>query len=198
MRFCCLIMHLAITAVLGRFEFDDNFFQARVSESLLVIFLPPNMTSAIQPMDMGIIASFRAHYRRFFLKKKIQDIDADIEETKLTILGAAQLTARAWSKISDKTIRNCFRTSGILPVTHRAECNIENRYKLKGVDDALLDDLAECMKLLSTNDDAMTVEVFVCADEEAQAEEGVTDKSVINEALRSQGVVAKVSGEVVI
>ena len=46
-------------------EFDGNFFQTWVSESLLVDFIPPNMTSTIQPMDMGIIASFKANYRRF-------------------------------------------------------------------------------------------------------------------------------------
>jgi hypothetical protein len=33
-----------------------------------VHFLPPNTTSKIQPMDAGIIISFKRHYRRFHVR----------------------------------------------------------------------------------------------------------------------------------
>jgi hypothetical protein len=33
-----------------------------------VHFLPPNTTSKIQPMDAGVIMSFKRHYRRFHVR----------------------------------------------------------------------------------------------------------------------------------
>lgn len=33
-------------------------------KNLICMFLPPNVTSVIQPLDQGIIVAFKAHYRR--------------------------------------------------------------------------------------------------------------------------------------
>ena len=35
--------------------------------NMLVVFLPPNTTSAVQPMDQGIIAAFKLRYKRKLL-----------------------------------------------------------------------------------------------------------------------------------
>jgi len=40
-----------------------------------VLFLPPNTTSRIQPMDAGIIAAFKKRYRSFHLAHAV-DRDA--------------------------------------------------------------------------------------------------------------------------
>jgi len=39
-------------------------------------FLPPNMTSLIQPMDQGIIANFKKQYRSVVLCRLVNNIDA--------------------------------------------------------------------------------------------------------------------------
>ena len=36
-------------------------------ENIEVIFLPPNCTSLIQPMDMGLLQTFKCHYKTDFL-----------------------------------------------------------------------------------------------------------------------------------
>jgi hypothetical protein len=38
--------------------------------NVTIHYLPPNTTAHLQPCDAGIINSFKAHYRRLFLKKK--------------------------------------------------------------------------------------------------------------------------------
>lgn len=43
-----------------------------------LIALPPNTTALMQPNDQGIIAAFKAHYRRHWLKKVYTRIEERI------------------------------------------------------------------------------------------------------------------------
>ena len=40
-----------------------------------LIFLPPNTTSKLQPMDQGVIRSLKAHYKMISIKKLIEAIE---------------------------------------------------------------------------------------------------------------------------
>lgn len=46
-----------------------------------VVFLPPNTTSLIQPLDQGIIATFKAYYTRRCLKRILNSIEENSEAT---------------------------------------------------------------------------------------------------------------------
>jgi len=52
------------------------------------VFLPPNITSLIQPMDQGIIANFKRHYRSLVVRRLMAMIDessdASMRVTDLT------------------------------------------------------------------------------------------------------------------
>ncbi|XP_071043363.1 jerky protein homolog-like [Parasteatoda tepidariorum] len=54
-----------------------------------LVFLPPNTTAIIQPLDQGIIRSFKFHYRKMVVRKIICDINCD---SSLELLTAKKLS----------------------------------------------------------------------------------------------------------
>ena len=47
--------------------------------SVKMVFLPPNTTSQIQPLDGGIIRAFKCHYRRLMLQHLICSLETSTE-----------------------------------------------------------------------------------------------------------------------
>lgn len=47
-----------------------------------LVYLPPNTTAHLQPMDAGIIHSFKAKYKQEFCKHVIQQFDSGIDYVK--------------------------------------------------------------------------------------------------------------------
>ena len=78
-------------------------------------FMPPNTTSLIQPLDQGIIRSFKAYYRRELVRMQIVVIDSTppvplSEVTKqITVLKAIHMMKRAFFMVKPSTIQNCFK-----------------------------------------------------------------------------------------
>ena len=85
----------------------DNF----VSTEL--IFLLPNTTSKLQPMDQGVIRSLKAHYKTMSIKKLIEAIEKKKPLPEFSILDAMQMLDLAWGKVTTKTAVNCFEKTGI-------------------------------------------------------------------------------------
>jgi len=89
-------------------------------ENVKVPFLPPNTTSHLQPLDGGIIKSFKAHYRKFHLQFLIDKYDDGLPNEKLTIKDAIYFAADAWNEVTPATIHNCWNHVDILPGTQLA------------------------------------------------------------------------------
>ena len=94
----------------------DNLL--RMLSNIKICFLPPNTTSALQPLDLGIIKNFKLHYRRFFLRYVISKMDecdtaSDIVKS-VNLLVDIRRIALAWSEVTPDTIVKCFRKAGIL------------------------------------------------------------------------------------
>ena len=82
-----------------------------------ICWLPPNATSKYQPLDQGIINSFKAHYRRQWLEFMVQAYSKDDEPMKtVNIKLAIRWSSRAWNhEISNVTVFNCFVKSTLIP-----------------------------------------------------------------------------------
>ena len=95
----------------------ENAVKDRFS-NIKVIFLPPNTTSKLQPLDLGIIQNFKVKYRTLFLRFVLSQIDACSKASEVTkslsILHSIRWVAQAWDTVSPETIRRCFRKAGIL------------------------------------------------------------------------------------
>ncbi|HEX4852269.1 MAG TPA: hypothetical protein VFV08_15745, partial [Puia sp.] len=82
--------------------------------NITIKYLPPNTTSHLQPLDAGIIATFKAHYRKLFLFHLINQYDGKIPESKMSLKDAAYFVVDAWNAVTATTIQNCWRHTGIL------------------------------------------------------------------------------------
>lgn len=74
-------------------------------------FFPPNTTSKLQPLDQGIIRTFKANYRREVVQQFLNDIEQKTP-TKISVLDAMWMITKAWNKVTPRTIANCFKKGG--------------------------------------------------------------------------------------
>ena len=81
-------------------------------KSITLYFLPPNTTSALQPMDQGVIWSLKSKYRTCLIQKVLAAINQGKQIPVISILEAMKVLALSWSKVSKETITNCFTKSG--------------------------------------------------------------------------------------
>ncbi|XP_060878419.1 tigger transposable element-derived protein 4-like [Metopolophium dirhodum] len=91
-------------------------------KNIELVFLPPNTTSLIQPLDQGIIKAFKTFYRSDMRRQIIDAIDDgqgngnDIAKN-MTVLQAIHMSHNAWMKVATSCIVNCFKKSGMVPIT---------------------------------------------------------------------------------
>jgi hypothetical protein len=79
-------------------------------------FLPKNSTSAYQPLNQGIIANFKAYYRRAWLRYCINAYTQHQNPVKtVTLYNTLKWTSTVWQTlVTPQTIRNCWAKSTIL------------------------------------------------------------------------------------
>ncbi|UYV79666.1 TIGD4 [Cordylochernes scorpioides] len=80
-------------------------------ENIQVVFLPPNATAKLQPMDMGIILDIKRKYRMKLIRRCLIDMEND-RETNITLLDSIELLNISWNSVPKSTIVNCFSLSG--------------------------------------------------------------------------------------
>ena len=77
-------------------------------KSITLYFLPPNTTSALQPMDQGVIWSLKSKYRTHIIQKVLDAIDQGKQLPVISILEAMKVLALSWSKVSKTGYKSVF------------------------------------------------------------------------------------------
>jgi hypothetical protein len=87
-----------------------------------LMFLPANVTSIAQPLNQGIIACAKAHYRQRLVRWLLECANApgnegkSLKELAPNFYQMMRWIHSAWtSDVSQKTFANCWRHAGILP-----------------------------------------------------------------------------------
>lgn len=77
-------------------------------------FFPANTTSVVQPLDQGVIRSFKAHYRKSLVKHVIarSTTAQTANDINITALDAVFWIDSAWQSVTNNTIRNTFLAAG--------------------------------------------------------------------------------------
>ena len=91
----------------------DNFFGHQVPNigsrlrMTLLEFFPSNTISRFQPMDAGIIASFKAQYKNLLIQHHIDYISTG-KSFAIAVYQAVTMLEKAWRNgVTSTTIQNC-------------------------------------------------------------------------------------------
>ena len=100
-----------------------------MSDDGLVIakFLPPNVTSLIQPMNQGVLESMKRRYKRSLLQVVLlsEDLVDPIAFTKsITMKVVVEKISLAWDQITPVTIRRSWRK--LIPLADTTPSNIDS------------------------------------------------------------------------
>jgi len=122
-----------------------------------MLFLPPNSTSIKQPLDLGIIWSFKSFYNKNLIRNLIEKESFSVRDIKnISVLDGLFGAVNAWKNVTDATITNCFIKSDILTSTEILTQNLNST--IHDEDDELKDNLDE---LKTFNYDCISVEALI-------------------------------------
>jgi hypothetical protein len=82
-------------------------------KNIKLVFFPPNLTSVLQPLDLGIIKNVKHYYRNSIVCGMIECIEKNEDFPKITVLDAVTKLAEVWLiKVKPEIIFNCFKKAG--------------------------------------------------------------------------------------
>ena len=84
--------------------------------NIKLAFFPPNTTSKCQPLDQGVIRSFKCYYRQKLVKHIIAQcsVARTADQISITALDAVKWVDSSWKTVTELTIQNGFRAAGFV------------------------------------------------------------------------------------
>ena len=89
-------------------------------DHIKIVFFPPNCTYRLQPLDLGIIQTFKLKYMKLMLThvvSKIHGCNSATEVSKsVDLLQAIRWIAQAWENVSESTINAIYADTMACPL----------------------------------------------------------------------------------
>jgi DDE superfamily endonuclease len=136
--------------------------------------LPPNTTSKLQPLDAGIISSFKRHYRKRQLEHALNCIEAAQHPYKIDQLTAMRWVQAAWNEIDQSVFINCWNHSTLLANCRPRTLDSDSAAMIQPQDDELTALIAS-LQLQKP----MAIENFLDPIEESQVHAILTDEELL-------------------
>ena len=159
--------------------------------NISVLYLPPNVTPLVQPMDQGVIQNMKLYYRRVFLRKHTNHEGTlkDFQRT-YTIRDAVFNVACPWNSMKGKTVRQVWRK--LWPAVMTAEVASDEEYFV-GFNVRSKDIVHEMVSMFEKLDawnpecevSQVDVEEWIDADKGIVVSSTITDEDLINALMNS-------------
>lgn len=151
--------------------------------NIKLIFFPPNMTCLLQPLDAGIIRSFKVRARKHSTLKVLAQIEGVINveyaaslAKKFTVLDALKFVSLAWNEVTAETIKACFSNCGFLEVPLPVvpdveEENLRQIVERVGIRQIEVEENLDCFISMETDEDFERILSSNSADNVEETEE---------------------------
>lgn len=157
-------------------------------DNVRVEFFPPNCTSVLQPLDLGIIQTVKVHYRKLLLKKVLLLLEQpDNMKTglKVDVKQAIDMIAASWLSVAASVINKCWKKTGIMSAeTSEIRVCDEEMTESDFIDDGFRD-LWNKVVSLSDVPEGTTVEDFIAADDDLPVTSELTDAEIAASVMGS-------------
>ena len=167
----------------------DNAGGHRINQEVLIQlrnvrleFLPPNVTNVLQPLDAGIIKSFKTKYRQLLVKDLIRQLNEERELHMPNVKEAMYLIKNSYHLVSRETIINCWKKTNIL-----AKCeNLPNLMSIDSDDEEIKKDMASMnlnlikLHLSKFKFEKITAEDYINCDASQVTSEDLDDEEIID------------------
>lgn len=168
-----------------------------VNENIKVVFLPPNTTSLLQPMDQGVISAFKANYLKETLSQLINSCDANDQlsikdfwkqfNIKMAIeiidkcwkgLTLHCMWKKLWPEVTVESINNSEEIDGVSQTTKEI-VNLTHQVGFTDVDEEDVSALLQAQEEDDlSNEDLLSMEDENCVEVSEEDEEPECVKSV--------------------
>lgn len=160
-----------------------------------VVFIPPRTASILQPMDQGIIMTFKAYYLRRLFSKLIRETAGEgrpsITEAwyRFNILNATDIMGLSWDELTSECTNGAWRNvlphfvhhyKGLDPfaAVKKQVVALAKELGLEDIDEKDIDELLEPHSENLTNEDLISLE-DQCPSEEDEDDDDAVDASEI-------------------
>ncbi|UYV61950.1 hypothetical protein LAZ67_1007149 [Cordylochernes scorpioides] len=179
--------------------------------NIKVVFSPPNTTSLIQPLDQGIISTFKKYYVKFtfqFIFDKLESDTITVTEVwkQFNILNCVDHVALAIAEIKSQTLNACWKAAWPECVSKRNESNrttivtsdiisIAKEIGGEGFDDFGEHDIEELLVDEALNDDDILESMVGTTKDFETVDSELEDVTPLDEKLLREGL--QLSGDLV-